>query len=440
MLSRHHQIALVDQASRRVLVVPHEEGPRLPRPDGRWPDHRDLVAAVAAPGAVLAGPPWREDDGTVTNVLLGDHSGRSDATWWPLDDVATLAVSDETRAGLLRTLGECEEGAPDDGRAAWFRRGWLDAVHAWVDDVFPLLGIEPRGPAEHVKIWSLSAVLRHPVVRAGIEQDVWFKATCDGFHSEPALTQAICGLAPDLTPRVLAVDGERAWMLMEPIPTAHEDTDPAHAPAIAQALARLQLDTLDQHDALRSAGAPDRGRDGTLAWLHTVLRGSVERHLMTDEQHAAALAIEPWLVDRVEQFWSHGLPDTLAHGDLHLGNVAWVGDRPVFFDWTDACLTHPFLDACHLADSAADGAGPDQADEAAAAVWSAYLAPWRAAFPDVDLEPVRAQVEVAELVFQMISYEQIYRAQPETARWELATIVVEILDKLVSAHRVATEG
>jgi hypothetical protein len=37
----------------------------------------------------------------------------------------------------------------------------------------------------------------------------------------------------------------------------------------------------------------------------------------------------------------------------------------------------------------------------------------------------------------MISYEQIYRAQPESQRWELATIVVELLDTLVAARREA---
>jgi hypothetical protein len=38
----------------------------------------------------------------------------------------------------------------------------------------------------------------------------------------------------------------------------------------------------------------------------------------------------------------------------------------------------------------------------------------------------------------MITFEQIYRAQPEGSRWELATIVVEILDKLAEARRGAT--
>jgi aminoglycoside phosphotransferase (APT) family kinase protein len=234
---------------------------------------------------------------------------------------------------------------------------------------------------------------------------------------------------------VLAVDGERAWMLMEPIPHADDETHAPKAPEIARRLARLQLDTLAERDVLLAAGASDRGRDATLAWLRTVVHDSVEQHLMTEEQRAAAAELEPWLVERVERLWSFGLPDALCHGDLHLGNVAWTDHGPVFFDWTDACLTHPFLDARHLADSAAETgeAATAAPEEVVAAVWDAYAEPWRAAYPALDLDEVWRHVADVEAIFQMISYEQIYRAQPPSQRWELATIVVELLDKLVAS-------
>lgn len=431
MLSRHHRIALLDPRLERVLVVRTEDGPRLPRYPKRWPDHGDLVATVAAPDAFLAGPPWREDDGTVINVLIGSESGLDDAEWRDLGELDGLGLSEESIVGIRRTVRERLEGPPDDGRAAWFRPGWRDAVEAWVEEQLPLHGLARRGPAEAVKVWSLSAVLRFPVVRAGQPGDVWFKATCDGFHSEPALTQAVRELEPDLMPRVLAVEPDHAWMLLEPIPHADDDTDPEHAPAVARALARLQLDTLDTRDDLLAAGLPDRGLGATLSVLHTVLHDSVEQQYMSDDLIRAAVEIEPWLVARLREFWSHPLPDTLAHGDLHLGNVAWVDDRPVFFDWTDACLTHPFLDAKHLADSAFETGG----EEARAAVWEAYAEPWRAAYPDVDLDTVWAQVREVEGAFQMVTHEQIYRAQPESSRWELATVVVEILEKVVELAR-----
>lgn len=436
MLTRSHQIALVDRALEHVLALPTDDGLRLPRVDDRWPDHRGLVAAVGSPDAFLAGEPWREDDGTVTNVLVGDLSALEHAAWHPLDELAALGVSDEGAEAIRRILREWREGPPEDGRAAWFRPGWKDAVEAWVEEVLPQHGYARRGDVEAVKVWSLSAVLRFPVVRDGEGSDLWFKATCDGFHAEPALTQAVCQLEPDLMPRVLAVEPDHAWMLMETIDDAGDGVDPARAADVARALARLQLETLDRLDVLRAAGAPDRGLTQTLAWLHTVVHESVELPQMTPEQRAAAEEIEPVLADMLREFWSLGIPDALAHGDLHLGNVAWVVDRPVFFDWTDACVSHPFLDVRHLANDASRGGEDDEDKERRRrVVWDAYAEPWRAAYPDLDLDAAWEQSFLVDGVFQMISYEQIYRAQPESSRWELATVVVDTLDKLVEQVR-----
>jgi hypothetical protein len=436
MLSRHHQVALLDEQAGRVLTVPTEQGPRLPRLDSRWPDHRDLAAAVGDAAAQPAGPPWREDDGTVTNVLAGDGSSTLEGHGWqPLDDLGPLGLSEETARGLLRTVDERRRslsrdgGSPpdDDGRAPWFWPGWVREVDVWVEALAAEHGYTRVEEAEIVKIWSLSAVRRYPVERDGVRTDLWFKATCSGFHSEPALTAQVRDIDPAVTPGLLGVDAARAWMLMEPIPDAADETPADLAPGIGLRLAQLQLASLDRREALVGAGAPVRGLEATIEGLHLCVHDSVERSMMSEKLQEDARRIEPVVVDRLRTFWAHGLPETLSHGDLHLGNVSWVEDRPVFFDWTDTCLTHPFLDARHLADSAAETGGPD----AHRAVWEAYAEPWRAAHPDLDLDAIWEDSRVPEMVFQMISYEQIYRAQPEVSRWELATIVVEVLGRLV---------
>lgn len=43
-------------------------------------------------------------------------------------------------------------------------------------------------------------------------------------------------------------------------------------------------------------------------------------------------------------------------------------------------------------------------------------------------------MRLAEAVFQPISHEQIYRAQPEVSRGELAGVVVDILDRLAEVR------
>lgn len=435
MLSRSHQVALVDERSDRVLTVPGDNGHRLVTFPGRWPDHGDLVAAVGCPSAEPAGPPVREEDGTVTTVLVsGGPSALSGAVWWPLSRLDELHLPGDSAAGLRRTLRERRDGPPDDGRAAWFRPGWREDVVAWVDRVLASVpDLERDGEPELVKAWSLSAVLRVPVRRAGVRADLWCKATCEGFRAEPALTAAVRWLAPALAPRVVAADPDRAWLLMEEIPGADLGAPPERAADVARHLARLQLASLPVRETLVAAGAPARGLEATLGMLDEVLHRSVD--VLPPDLRARAPSLRPWLERSVRELWDGAVPDTLCHGDLHLGNVSWVGDGPVLFDWTDACLTHPFLDARHLADSAAAEIGDDGDREATrAAVRAAYLEVWRPVLADVDLDAVWERARVPGLVFQAITFEQIYRAQPETSRWELATVVADLLGTLLELH------
>ena len=113
--------------------------------------------------------------------------------------------------------------------------------------------------------------------------------------------------------------------------------------------AAAQLASLAWLDELRAAGCPDRGPGPTLAAWRDVLAHDPEMALLADDERAAVLGAADEVEARVREFWSTGLPDTLAHGDLHPGNVAYDGQDLRLFDWTDACISHPFLDGSHLA-------------------------------------------------------------------------------------------
>ena len=83
--------------------------------------------------------------------------------------------------------------------------------------------------------------------------------------------------------------------------------------------------------------------------------------------------------DTVRGLWACGLPDALSHGDLHLGNVAYDGQQLRVFDWTDGCVSHPFLDGSHLVYFSRDNPGDP-------ALARAFAEPWRAAYPRADID------------------------------------------------------
>ena len=149
-------------------------------------------------------------------------------------------------------------------------------------------------------------------------------------------------------PIVVAADDAEGWLLMEPLAGASDRAEGA-AEALAPVWAAAQLASLAWLDELRAAGCPDRGLGPTLAAWRDVLAHDPEMALLPDDERAAVLGAADEVEARVREFWSTGLPDTLAHGDLHPGNVAYDGQDLRLFDWTDACISHPFLDGSHLA-------------------------------------------------------------------------------------------
>jgi aminoglycoside phosphotransferase (APT) family kinase protein len=153
------------------------------------------------------------------------------------------------------------------------------------------------------------------------------------------------------------------------------------------------------HDELLELGVLDR----RAAWL----RGEIESlagsavTLGLEEREAEELArLMPRLVEASERLGAGAVPDSLVHGDLHLSNVArGDGGRYVFFDWTDACLAHPFLDLLFVVFRE----DPDERD----ALRDAYLAEWSDhAHADELLELWRIAEPLAALN-QAVSYRSI---------------------------------
>ena len=208
-------------------------------------------------------------------------------------------------------------------RPDWFRAGWYDRVEAWIDDCLVARGSRRTEPVRTHRVWSISAVLEVPT-SDGV---LWFKACCDHFRAEAAILHRLSDRLPDLVPIVVAADDAEGWLLMEPLAGASDRA--AGAPeALAPVWAAAQLASLGWLDELRAAGCPDRGLGPTLAAWRSVLAHDPEMALLTDDERAAVLGSADEVEARVRELWSTGLPDTLAHGDLHPGNVAYDGQDP----------------------------------------------------------------------------------------------------------------
>ncbi|HEY3528823.1 MAG TPA: aminoglycoside phosphotransferase family protein [Nocardioides sp.] len=412
----------------RVLT---DEASRLPSYDEEhpWIGLERRARTAGDPGAVLVMPQVMvgSEPTTLLSVFASrpgsSAGGAVDGTWTALDDVAE---ADPAVLAALREAALVEGGLTETParRPAWFSAGWYDEVDAWIDARLAASGKSRAGETVPVKAWSLSAVLRVP----SDPSSVWFKASCRHFHAEPALTRLVAEMLPEHAPTLVAGDDDRAWLLLEEMPGAAADDDDEDEPsaglgvAAARIAATLQLRSLDHLDEIEAAGVPVRGLSETLHGFDEILVSSVELDELSREELASARGMRDDVHAVVEELASLGLPETLVHGDLHPGNVAHDGDSIVLYDWSDAAVSHPFLDLAHLT-----GRLPEEQRDA---VREAYAAVWRTAYPDADIGRALELAEHVDTIYQLVTYEQIYRAQEDASYWEMRGVVARSLRKL----------
>ncbi|MFN8510791.1 MAG: peptidoglycan DD-metalloendopeptidase family protein [Deinococcaceae bacterium] len=117
---------------------------------------------------------------------------------------------------------------------------------------------------------------------------------------------------------------------------AHPEREWLVTRAVPKKLLALGVPSLDLETLERSA----------MAFLSDA--ATLRRHGLKGE------AIERWLdvISRipswVECLSRQNIPLRLIHGDFYPMNVFWMPTGPKYFDWSDACIAHPWLDAGRL--------------------------------------------------------------------------------------------
>jgi hypothetical protein len=145
--------------------------------------------------------------------------------------------------------------------------------------------------------------------------DVWFKESAPSLAFEPALTAELGSRRPDCIPELVHAEGRRM----------------------------LTRDAGSQLRALLEAGEP------APSWEEIVtLYAELQLELVPDAPSLAAPDSRPETIatkygaeDLLEQL-GEVVPLSLVHEEVHDGNVFVRQGRPVFIDWAEASVGHPF--------------------------------------------------------------------------------------------------
>jgi len=242
---------------------------------------------------------------------------------------------------------------PADLPARWEGEDWRAGLEAWLVPALARRGVRTTGPVvrDRVRFWSVVARVETDAGR------VWVKENAPSQAFEAALVEAVHGLAPDAVATPLAVDTERGWLATADLglPMWHDEQVPPLEDwvGVVQSFGALQRALADHADLVLATGLPTfpEHPDAVLGWLDGLVAASralpdADPRRLDDAEASAVAQGRGRIRDAAERLVAAGIPRSLQHNDLHLGNAFRRGNGAVaFIDLGDALWTHPLTAA-----------------------------------------------------------------------------------------------
>jgi len=359
----------------RALVVRGDEGWALPvvrthghHPADVGPMRRAIRTELGIDAFILACREVAVGEGVARRLLEVEPlaGSRDDHHWINAAEVADMPPKEVV-----------------DGRD-WTRPGWFKRATAWIERQATAAGWSIQS-VDQIRTWEFSCVLRVETDRG----DMYFKALPRTYAAEVPLIQQLADWYPANVPEVVGADVRQRWVLLRACAgRCLEDGAPlTDWQRVARAYAELQLASSARVDHLRAMGCHDRSPTVLQAAIGPLFADQAaflvgDENGLTQAELQRLRAWQPWLEAACAELTASRLPLTLEHGDLWASNIYVSDAEPQFIDWTDACLSHPFLSLGPLLRSAGwdahlrgDTGAPRTIADAYLEAWSAYDRP-----------------------------------------------------------------
>ncbi len=378
------------------------------------------------------------------------------ARWADAGDLDAISLAQpELTATLCDWLDFRQPQDAQPNRAAWYEPGWFAQAEGWMALALAQVGRSLSGPVVQVRAWQRSCLLR-------AETDggpVYFKAVPPVFAHEPAITHALAARYPQHIPPVLARHPRQPWFLMAEVDgvSLAQRQDIAAWETALRTFALIQIDLAGRAERLVALGCPQRDLAQMADQMAQLLDDAAlllpsRPAGLGDEDRATIRAMLPALRNKAQRLAQIKLPQTLEHGDFWPGQVLIVDDappappqtsrrapvrqpsappsRPVFIDWSDCSIAHPFFSLSFFDDiMEMEGYLPDVSN-ARERLRNAYLGPWTV------YAPMKELIEAFELsrplaaIHNALIYQQAILPGMEQ-RWEMHYMPAFFLKKLL---------
>lgn len=391
----------------KVWLVPTEHGYTLPHitmTGGRWDT---TEAAVERPlrqhlgdVRVLYMTHFQQDEAAkaTESVFVLDNVGADgqNGRWVDQQTLATLQLAQPDHQRLIeKSLQEWATGQVPAVRSPWARRGWYGQAAVWIEKALEQAGHPLTAPLAIVRNWGLSYVMK-----AHTSGGVFFFKTVAPlplFVNEAKTTRELTELFPQhiLTP--VAMDAGRDWMLIPALEhVVGWNGSINQRSGFLRQFARLQITAVSHLNTLSAASLQDRRIEWTSTQIEPLLTHEYCQQALTPEEITDLVNLIPFLQNLCAELAEGPIPQTLVHGDLHGGNVGVQNGSFIFFDWTDACITHPFFDMLDILFEEDTAVQTELRD--------AYLAEWTDFAPMPQLLQIWQMTEIGAAIHHGLSY------------------------------------
>lgn len=279
------------------------------------------------------------------------------------------------------------------------------------------------------------------------QKDWYFKETKSEDPCEARLASFLAERIPEFTLPVISANLSSGGILMPDggvrmRELLRADRDISRWEIALSQYAGVQIVLLPYIDALQTMGVPDR-RLARFPGLYEDLIAAVEQiELNTDEgltriETSHLRHLSPVTKKLCTELATLGIPETLHHGDLHDGNIFWSpAQQPVFFDWGDASITHPFFSLRTVFVSVENSLNTAPDSPIHARLRDRYLKGWSSFASPEDLRRAFKFAQVLSPIISALSWYQAIKSLDAVSRREYGRAV----HLLLREYMVNAEG
>lgn len=309
----------------------------------------------------------------------------------------------------------------------------MNSAGTWMVQQLARFDSRPTGPVEQVCSWQRSCVLKLPATH-GV---AYFKAVPVVLGSEVEISVLLDHEYPGMVAEVMAVDGDRRWLLMRDMGAETLDSIPdvERWKTAVHAYAQLQVDWVDAARRFAIAGCPNRGLLQLVSSIDRLLADTVAMKpgaadgLSMKQIHALHYRARALKI-AAHRLGTLRLPVSVDHGDFWAGQIVAGDSNPVFIDWSDASLSHPFFSMAFFSDEEEMrpylGDVPGAADQ----LRDAYLEPWTVYEPhDILTQAWSIACSLAPLSTALLYHDRILPGME--VKWEMENMIPYFLHSVL---------